>query len=56
MDCTPSIWSQVIYVFKLALQHVGTSFLNQGSNSSPPAVEAWGLNHWTTREVPQVIS
>ena len=20
---------------------------------APPALEAWGLNHWTTREVPQ---
>ena len=25
-------------------------------DQSPPAVEAWGLNHWTTREVPQAIS
>ena len=23
-----------------------------GIESMPPAVEAWSLNHWTTREVP----
>ena len=24
-----------------------------GMEAVPPAVEAWSLNHWTTREVPQ---
>ena len=24
-----------------------------GLEPTPPAVEAWSLNHWTTREVPQ---
>ena len=25
-----------------------------GMQMMPPAVEAWSLNHWTTREVPRV--
>lgn len=32
------------------MQHAGSLFLNQGFNLHPP--EAWGLNHWGTREVP----
>ena len=31
--------------------HVGSSFLDQGSNSSSPAVEWWSPNHWTAREL-----
>ena len=27
-----------------------------GIKPAPPALEAWSLNHWTTREVPQLIS
>ena len=27
-------------------------FLDRGINLMPPAVEAWSLNHWTTREIP----
>ena len=26
-----------------------------GIEPAPPALEAWSLNHWTTREVPQII-
>ena len=26
-----------------------------GIESGPPALGAWSLNHWTTREVPQII-
>ena len=25
-----------------------------GTKPMPPSVEVWGLNHWTTREFPQV--
>ena len=33
------------------LQHVAIEFSYQGSNTHPPAFEAYSLNHPTTREV-----
>ena len=33
----------------------GILILQPGIKSVPPAVEAWSLNHWTTREVPLTI-
>ena len=27
-----------------------------GIEPTPPALEAWGLNDWTTREVPPIIT
>ena len=33
------------------LQHVGFSSLTR-DEPRPPALEAWSLSHWTTREVP----
>ena len=27
-----------------------------GIKPAPPALEAWSLTHWTTRDVPQLIS
>ena len=26
-----------------------------GIEPSPPALEAWSLNHWTAREIPQLV-
>ena len=33
----------------------GTLVPRPGIESVPPAVEAWSLNHWTTREVPRMV-
>ena len=41
--------------FGCTVQHVGSWFLNQGSNPMPPALGAQSLNHWTTREVSLVF-
>ena len=27
-----------------------------GTEPGPPALEAWSLNHWTTKEIPRVLS
>ena len=42
-------------VFFGASLHVGSWFPDQGLNPCPPAVEAWGPNHRTTREVPEQL-
>ena len=34
--------------------HAGSYFPNQGLEPLPPVAEAWGLNRWTTREVPYI--
>ena len=26
-----------------------------GMEPMPPALEAWNLNHWTTREIPELV-
>ena len=41
---------RLAFFFGCAVWHVSSSFTNQGSNA---AVEAWILNHWTAREVPE---
>ena len=33
----------------------GIYFPDQGSNPGPPALGAWSLSHWTTREVPYSV-
>ena len=37
------------------LWHVGSSIPNQGLNPGPPALGAQSLNHWTTREIPELL-
>ena len=37
--------------FFLVVQLGMRNFLPPGIKPVPPALEAWGLNHWTTREV-----
>ena len=37
------------------LQHVGSSSLTRGQTRAP-ALGAWSLSLWTTREVPTVLS
>ena len=32
------------------------NFPNQGSNTKPPVVEVWNLNHWIAREINYVSS
>ena len=32
--------------------HACSYFPSQGLEPLPPVVKAWGLNNWTTREVP----
>ena len=34
--------------------HVGSYFPDQESNPHPGTLEGWSLNHWTSREVPQM--
>ncbi|CAN0432122.1 unnamed protein product [Rangifer tarandus platyrhynchus] len=36
----------------MALSLRGSEIPHQGSNPRSPALRAWRLNHWTTREVP----
>ena len=53
-----SVFSFLGFVFKFLLLfghttwHVGLFVPQPGIKPSPPAVEAWNFNHWTTREVP----
>ena len=46
-----------VYIYIYWLHHVACTILvpQPGSKSMPPAVEAWILNHWTTREIPIYI-
>ena len=37
---------------RFATWHVGSLFSAQVSNPLPHALGEWGLNHWTTRQVP----
>ena len=37
----------------LQLQHMGSSSLTR-NQTGPPALGAWSLSHWTTREVPSL--
>ena len=39
----------------LAPQHVGILIPGPGIEPSPPALEAWSLNNWTAREIPQLV-
>ena len=39
-------------MWNLELQHVGSSSPT-GIEPRPPALGAWSLSHWTTREVPE---
>ena len=45
----------LIYFFIFRLCHVPCGILvpRPGFEPGPPAVEAWSLNHWTTRGVPK---
>ena len=43
-----------LFIFFLAaLQGIWDLSSQEGIESMPPALEAWNLNHWTTREVPR---
>ena len=42
------------FFFGHTAQHVGILVPQPGIEPVPPAVEAWSLNHWTTREAPDV--
>ena len=42
----------IIIFLTTATQHTGSLVPQPGIESMPSAVEAWSLNHWTTREVP----
>ena len=39
-------------MWDLLIVACGLYFPDRGSNPGPPALGAWSLNHWTTREVP----
>ena len=41
--------SDFFFFFGRAVQH---AVPQPGIEPTPPVVEAWSLNHWTTREVP----
>ena len=40
---------------ELLVAAYGIQFPDQGLNLEPPALGAWSLSHWTTREVPIFI-
>ena len=48
---------QIQFFFLLAVlpQHVGPLVPQPQTESEPPAMEAWSLNLWTTREVLQAL-
>ena len=47
-----NIQKQFILIFWLCCVACGILVPNQGSNLSPPALEAQSLNHWTAKNVP----
>ena len=47
-------WVFWFFFFGHTAYHVGSQFPNPGLNLCPPAVEVQSLNHWTTREVPEI--
>ena len=42
-------------IFKLLAMPCGMFIPQPGIEPIPPAVEAWNVNHWTTRKVPHLI-
>ena len=42
----------LLFIFGHALQHVGSQFLDQGSNLQPLHWQVLSLNHWTTMDAP----
>ena len=45
----------VYFMFWPHMQHVGILVSPSGMEPMPPALEAWSLTHWTTREVPCLL-
>ena len=43
------------FFFGCVLGHAGVLIPQPGFEPRPSTVEAWSLNHWTTREVPEVM-
>ena len=50
-------WFQVLLLFYFWLHCMACKILMlwPGIKSIPPAEEVWSLNHWTAREIPQVL-
>ena len=46
------VWFVFIFIFIATPWNKKSYF---PTNPTPPSVEAWSLNHWTTREVPVAI-
>ena len=44
-----ALFYKFIYVFSFFFAKL---FLYQGIKLMPPAMEAWSLHHWATREIP----
>ena len=42
-----------LFIFCLRCRACGTLVPQPGIEPVPPALQAWSLNHWTAREVPQ---
>ena len=47
-----ALFYKFIYVFSFFFFFFAKLFLDQGIKLMPPAMEAWSLHHWTTREIP----
>ena len=47
----------LVFLFNFWLHCMACRILvpRPGIEPTPPAVEAWSLNHWTTREVPYLV-
>ena len=50
-DVNPEVG--ILFIFGQTVQHEDLS-PPAGVKLIPPAMEAWSLNHWITREVPEV--
>ena len=51
MSCLPfTIKISFFFSFGLTVWHMGSKFLDRIKPTSPPALEAQRLNHWTTRK------
>ena len=49
------IFLDFFFFFGCVLGHAGVLIPQPGIEPRPSTVEAWSLNHWTTREVPEVM-
>ena len=47
--------NSIFFLLAVLPQHVGSLVPQPQTESEPPAMEAWSLNLWTTREILQAL-